>query len=450
MSLRNGILSAPLSISEIKSALGESSSVLSTLCKSNKINKWSWYKPQRIAKGTVLTLEERKNDHMGLGLIILAKIKAVISSPSYSLADCLAEIRECDYRKPTGGTTSPYRINDFLNGEHVTSNGYDHNAKSTDADWVDVSLPRANIDYLAFQNFSASIDGTSAGYIGKGDGSFLPLSWIADLTTDWRMAFAVYINNNGDRDTFQFAVSKESLNALKSSTDAVPSFAENEYLRYLLKKWTENTNESTSFTCVPCLINTPTSAQLFNKVVVGSTPYNSVTVVNSTIYAMPSGTKSFTLTLNRPMENYGYSTQHSEYTRLRGNYYMVIPSYNMPMDYLVKGYTDNTGKTIAGWFTTTIRVATTSQGDAVVACVVAYLTRDVGTNKFSYSTPPPSSRNINVTGGYYYTTDGTSRTAYLSAKSLSSSTTYTIAGVTVYGCMLVEGISRFNYVNCTF
>lgn len=41
----NGIISAPVSIDDVKQALGESSNDLATLCKSNNINIWSKYKP---------------------------------------------------------------------------------------------------------------------------------------------------------------------------------------------------------------------------------------------------------------------------------------------------------------------------------------------------------------------------------------------------------------------
>lgn len=41
----NGIISAPVSINDVKQALGESSNNLATLCKSENINIWSKYKP---------------------------------------------------------------------------------------------------------------------------------------------------------------------------------------------------------------------------------------------------------------------------------------------------------------------------------------------------------------------------------------------------------------------
>ena len=45
MSLNNGIISAPVSIDDVKSVLGEGSNDLATLCKSTNINMWSRHKP---------------------------------------------------------------------------------------------------------------------------------------------------------------------------------------------------------------------------------------------------------------------------------------------------------------------------------------------------------------------------------------------------------------------
>ena len=40
-----GVISAPVSIADVQQALGDASNDLATLCTSNKINKWSFYKP---------------------------------------------------------------------------------------------------------------------------------------------------------------------------------------------------------------------------------------------------------------------------------------------------------------------------------------------------------------------------------------------------------------------
>ena len=49
----NGIISAPVSIDDVKRALGESSNDLATLCKSKNFNVWSKYKPLNVAKNFI-------------------------------------------------------------------------------------------------------------------------------------------------------------------------------------------------------------------------------------------------------------------------------------------------------------------------------------------------------------------------------------------------------------
>ena len=45
MALANGKITAPVSVDDVKSVLGESSNDLAALCKSAKINMWAKYKP---------------------------------------------------------------------------------------------------------------------------------------------------------------------------------------------------------------------------------------------------------------------------------------------------------------------------------------------------------------------------------------------------------------------
>ena len=50
MSIVNGIITAPVSIEDIKEILNESSNDIATLCKSSNINMWSKYKPVNLRK----------------------------------------------------------------------------------------------------------------------------------------------------------------------------------------------------------------------------------------------------------------------------------------------------------------------------------------------------------------------------------------------------------------
>ena len=50
MSHANNIISAPVSIDDIKAVLGESSNDVATLCRSSNINMWSKKKPVRLSE----------------------------------------------------------------------------------------------------------------------------------------------------------------------------------------------------------------------------------------------------------------------------------------------------------------------------------------------------------------------------------------------------------------
>lgn len=98
-----GIISAPVSIDDVKRVLGESSNDLATLCKSDNINMWSLYKP------SVNPDIYSDNDYKG-GLTITN-----ISLEELSIWFGINDDRSCAiiYEKPYGGEKSPYRLGDF-------------------------------------------------------------------------------------------------------------------------------------------------------------------------------------------------------------------------------------------------------------------------------------------------------------------------------------------------
>lgn len=114
MSIVNGIITAPVSIEDIKSTLGESSNDLATLCKSSKINMWSKKKPIRLANlfpdinGTWYRADD---DDLGIQ----------INKGANTNLGTLYAGASFVYKKPGGNTTQPYRMSDFI--------GYNHNAK---------------------------------------------------------------------------------------------------------------------------------------------------------------------------------------------------------------------------------------------------------------------------------------------------------------------------------
>lgn len=118
MSYSNGIITAPVSIDDVKTALGVSTNDVAALCTSDKINMWAKYKPTK--KNAIFTDDWWKGDDFNAGISIpyTEKIENVLGY--YNLND--GTDNGWSYRKPTGGASSPYRLGDFR--------GYNRNARS--------------------------------------------------------------------------------------------------------------------------------------------------------------------------------------------------------------------------------------------------------------------------------------------------------------------------------
>lgn len=97
-----------ISISMVRNELGESSNDLSVLCKSDKINQYSKYKPVRYNYPTHFTEYWYQGTAGNCGLVIPVWERGVK--------------KEWSYLPPRGGADEPYRLSDFA--------GYDHNATS--------------------------------------------------------------------------------------------------------------------------------------------------------------------------------------------------------------------------------------------------------------------------------------------------------------------------------
>lgn len=115
MSYENGVISAPVSIADVKQALYTNSNDLATLCRASNIDKWAAHKPVVYAK--LFTNEGGKGDgNYGLTPIIVegnsdytedtTAMKKVIDL-------CVTGEDDWTYTKPSGGTSSPYRLSDF-------------------------------------------------------------------------------------------------------------------------------------------------------------------------------------------------------------------------------------------------------------------------------------------------------------------------------------------------
>lgn len=162
----SGIISAPVSIDDVKRALGESSNDLATLCKSENINIWSKYKPisckgefkeypiredsdeivtSSYSKYTCVvrcgmnipmdTYKNLRNNYGGEGFAINGCYNLYIDNVYGSVGGIHGDTTTMVSGKhfPKGGANSPYRLSDFRN----------YNSKAKDNRCL-TSLPQYN------------------------------------------------------------------------------------------------------------------------------------------------------------------------------------------------------------------------------------------------------------------------------------------------------------------
>lgn len=153
-----GIISAPVSIDDVKQALGESSNDLATLCKSENINIWSKYKPinckgefkeypiredsdekatSSYSKYTCVvrcgmnipmdTYKNLRNNYGGEGFAINGCYNFYVDNIYGRNGGISADTTTMVSGKhfPKGGANSPYRLSDFRNyNSHAESNTF--------------------------------------------------------------------------------------------------------------------------------------------------------------------------------------------------------------------------------------------------------------------------------------------------------------------------------------
>lgn len=165
-----------ISITDIKSALGVSSNDVGTLCKASAVNKWSFYKPvvyNGVATGNMTdhtSVLYGVNDGFTISTYVKPSeiFKAVVAGTSWV------------YNKPTGGSSSPYRMGDFRSYSHLAKPWFmptlsSSSAKIGDsiryyhvADNNDMSLPVGNVSIgWLIENFNVFAPYRSASTTNK-------------------------------------------------------------------------------------------------------------------------------------------------------------------------------------------------------------------------------------------------------------------------------------------
>lgn len=211
MSYINGIISAPVSIDDVKQALGESSNDLATLCKSENINIWSKYKPisckgefkeypiredsdeivtSSYSKYTCVvrcgmnipmdTYKNLRNNYGGEGFAINGCYNLYIDNVYGRVGGIHGDttISVSGKHFPKGGANSPYRLSDFRN----------YNSKAKNNEFL-TSLPQFNtveVYYSSIRKFNCVL------YMNTNVDNNTNLT-MDDIITDLSLAWSFWI-----------------------------------------------------------------------------------------------------------------------------------------------------------------------------------------------------------------------------------------------------------------
>lgn len=206
-----GIISAPVSIDDVKRALGESSNDLATLCKSENINIWSKYKPisckgefkeypiredsdeivtSSYSKYTCVvrcgmnipmdTYKNLRNNYGGEGFAINGCYNFYIDNVYGRVGGIHGDTTTMVSGKhfPKGGANSPYRLSDFRN----------YNSKAT-SDTFRTSIPQ----YQTVEVYYSSTPKLNCVLYKNANMSYNTNVTLEDIITDLSLAWSFWI-----------------------------------------------------------------------------------------------------------------------------------------------------------------------------------------------------------------------------------------------------------------
>lgn len=289
---------------------------LADMCQADSINKWAFRKGVRHSVQVNITDDQIKAIKCGLVPTSVSKLLATsigaTASASYTKDEGLAEIAEWGYNKPDGST--PNRLRDF--------DGYNHFAVAPDSGWAQMDIDSELLAKMRNSTITLANTGNYAGYnfkmtpslltalyetfsmrIGPAGGESIgtitnmdiPISYVASLDGNYRIALAVYIPNSGwgifaGRMTIA-QYFKENLGTALNWL--LPDLATNPYVANLMYQYV-NANGYSTFDVVPLLVKD-----------LGSTYINGVFCLRSvdgvtSAYCMPSGMRSIAFACGTP------------------------------------------------------------------------------------------------------------------------------------------------------
>lgn len=155
MSLNGGKITAPVSIDDIKNCFGLSINDLGALITKANINVWAKYKPTVYPSPFPDDWYRGGDGNYGLNITVDNKVSTV--------ANLVAQYSKTNngygtlYKRPTGGSSAPYRMGDFR--------GYNHNANPELSDYLPITqLTRESEHQLAVAYNPITADGDQISY----------------------------------------------------------------------------------------------------------------------------------------------------------------------------------------------------------------------------------------------------------------------------------------------
>lgn len=224
MGYNNGVITKPVSIDDVKKALGASSNDLGTLCRNENINMWSRHKP--VAYASVVPIGFGDSDgsneakKVSYGIKPGKIIEDVVSIEDSNITD-LYENAEYSwvYTKPAGGASQPYRISDFAGYCHYAVpfivsevHAITFNRSKTTTMYFRVCLdPADSYENLQAYDFAGASLDLSKWYLGVKFGNKINICTSPISDTDAGSFVSVSgITTNGNYDTYLFLTKVEN------------------------------------------------------------------------------------------------------------------------------------------------------------------------------------------------------------------------------------------------
>ena len=214
MGYSNGIVTDPVSVYDIRNAVGHSSGDLGTLILNGTINIWAKYKPvQKAIVDTTPQLNSDKSWNTGvsdpwwkgvLGDYGLAYAGGQVSINNYSMVDALTTLATkinggmngWTYLRPSGGSNGPYRYLDFnrynrnapnpvrnMRSEDVTASSTSVYTVLCDYIASGGATPVSDRDYIIPEDVIGSNYVLSMAIFKKSGSTYIPIAWVTDSKT---------------------------------------------------------------------------------------------------------------------------------------------------------------------------------------------------------------------------------------------------------------------------